>query len=67
MSDSHDDFAAIVAEAINVIAKADYDFKFASEQLACSSSQLIKLLRQTPRGLAFVNQMRNERGLGKLK
>jgi len=64
---SHDDFPALLAEALDRIAAHNVDVKRAAETLTCSTSQLVKLLKKEPRALALVNRWRGERGLGTLQ
>jgi hypothetical protein len=61
VSAAHDDFPAILAEALDVLAAFDADPKLAAATLGCTSSQLIRLLKLDPRALLLVNQWRNER------
>jgi hypothetical protein len=63
----HDDFPALLAEALDAVAVAGYDVKTAASSLGCTASQLIKLLKDEPRALAQVNAQRVARGLGQLK
>lgn len=63
----HDDFPAILAEALDVIALRHMDLRAAGDDLACTPSQLTKLLQQEPRALALVNRERNALGLHPLK
>jgi len=64
---SHDDFPALLAEALDRIAAHDADVRQAAETLTSSTSQLVKLLKREPRALALVNRWRDERGLGTLQ
>ena len=66
VSASHDDFPAVLAEALDRIAACEADVKQAAETFRCSTSQLVKLLKKEPRALALVNRSRDERGLGRL-
>lgn len=63
VSSTHDDFPAILAEALDAILVADWDVSLASERLSATTSQLIKLLKQEPRALGLVNAERRQRGL----
>lgn len=63
----HDDFPALLAEALDVIVMAGFDPKPAAERLGCSSTQLIKLLQHEPRAMAWWNNCRLERGLHRLR
>jgi len=63
----HDDFPAILAEALDVIAACENDLRRAATMLGCTPSQLTKLLQQEPRAIAHVNRARQQQGLHKLK
>lgn len=63
----HDDFPALLAEAIDSVTHYDFDIKPASQYLQCSSSQLIKFLKKEPRALTMINQKRIHSGLHSLK
>lgn len=63
----HDDFPALLAEALDVLADAAHDVPAAGERLDVSASQLVKLLRHEPRALAQVNDQREAQGLGRLR
>ena len=64
---SHDDFPALLAEALDRIAAHQGDVKPAAEALRCTPSQLIKLLKKEARALPLVNRWRDEQGLGRLQ
>ncbi|WP_428308839.1 peptide chain release factor family protein [Lacipirellula sp.] len=63
VSTSHDDFPALLAEALDALAAADWAAPATAEQLGVSTSQLIKFLKQEPRALALLNRIQTERGL----
>ncbi|MFZ4572997.1 MAG: peptide chain release factor family protein [Phycisphaerales bacterium] len=63
----HRDFASLLAEAMDVIAAAEFDLKRAALRLCCSTSQLIKLLQDHPPAIVAVNAERASRGLHPLK
>ena len=67
VSATNDDFPALLAEALDVLAGCDFDPKRAAEHLACTTSQLVRLLKVEPRALQLVNQQREERQLHVLK
>lgn len=67
VSTEHDDFPALLAEALDVLEAAEMDLKRASEQLGCTASQLMKLLRSEPKAWLRVNQRRQECGLPRLQ
>jgi hypothetical protein len=58
----HDDFPALLAEALDVISAVEDDPRAASEILGCSATQLVKLLGEEPRALAAVNERRRQAG-----
>jgi len=60
---THEDFPAVLAEALDVIDANNADTKNAAALLGCTASQLIKLLKQEPRAMALVNGWRAQRGL----
>lgn len=64
---SHADYPALLAEALDQIASADWDESAAAERLGVSRTQLVKLLGQEPAALALLNERRAERGLGRLR
>lgn len=59
----HDDFAALLAEALDAVAVAAFDVPDAAKALEISTSQLIRLLKHEPAAWASVNNARRERGL----
>jgi hypothetical protein len=58
----HDDFPALLAEALDVVAAFGFDVKAAAAWLGCSTTQLVRFLKDEPRALALVNAARAERG-----
>jgi hypothetical protein len=67
INESHEDFPAILAEALDVLSSHGADPKNAALQLGCSVSQLIKLLKQEPRAFLLANRWREERNLHRLQ
>ncbi len=67
VSASHDDFPAILAEALDTLCAREMDIKSAAQALACSVSQLVKLLKLEQRALEQVNHVRRRQGLAQLK
>ena len=63
MSATHEDFPALLAEALDVLAACDTDPKRSAARLNCTPSQVVRLLKLDPRALMLVNQWRNERKL----
>ncbi|MFO7902554.1 MAG: peptide chain release factor family protein [Planctomycetota bacterium] len=62
----HEDFAPLLAEALDVIEQQHYDVAAAARSLRISSSQLIRFLKLEPRALRMVNQTRQSMGLHRL-
>jgi hypothetical protein len=62
VSPTHGDFPSLLAEALDVLAAAEFDPKPAGETLGCTVSQLVKFLKKAPQALAEVNQERLRRG-----
>jgi hypothetical protein len=62
VSPTHNDFPALLAEALDAIAASNYDPRPASESLGCAPSQLVKFLKKEPAALTLVNQMRLQQG-----
>ncbi len=60
---THDDFPALLAEALDRLAVADFDPRAGAAALGCTPSQLVKLLRDEPRALLQVNERRKAAGL----
>ena len=67
VSPPHEDFPALLAEALDALAASDFDAKAAAEALGCSASQLVKLLKLEPRASKMLNARRAERGLRPLR
>ena len=63
VSTSHDDFPALLAEALDALAAADWAATATAEQLGVSTSQLVKFLKQEPRAIALLNRVQTECGL----
>jgi hypothetical protein len=67
VSSEHPDFPALLAEALDWLAAADWDVAKAAEVLGITATQLVKFLQQEPRALAQLNQARHDRGLRPLR
>ena len=64
---AHENFPAILAEAMDVIAAHTMDIQSAAAHLGCTSTQLIRLLQTQPKALTWVNEYRRELGLRSLR
>jgi hypothetical protein len=67
VSNEHDDFPALLAEALDRIAGNAYDVALAAQQLEVTTSQLVKLLRGESRAMLLVNRERAARDFAPLK
>ncbi|MDA7979971.1 MAG: peptide chain release factor-like protein [Pirellulales bacterium] len=55
---AHQDFPALLAEALDVMTACHYEPNPAADHLGISTSQLIKLLKREPQALVAVNESR---------
>jgi hypothetical protein len=67
VSAQHQDFPAILAEAMDHLLATGWDYRVAAMRLNVSSSQFAKLLRAYPPALLAVNQHRAALGLPVIK
>lgn len=67
LNPGHDDFPAMLAEALDRLAAEDFDPGRSAESLGCSASQLIKLLKKESRAFALANNERRRLGLHPLR
>jgi hypothetical protein len=67
VSESHADFPALLAEALDALAAVEYDMTIAADRLGVTASQLAKFLRREPTAWQHVNESRRTRGLRPLK
>jgi hypothetical protein len=63
----HEDFPALLAEALDVLAACDFDALRAAGLLECTPTQLVKLLKLEARALDDVNQQRRARHMHPLR
>ena len=63
VSDRHDDFPALLAEALDVLEGSAMDAKAAAGRLGISATQLVNFLKVEPRALARLNAHRAGAGL----
>tara|TARA_R110002111_G_scaffold153375_1_gene220153 strand:+ start:105227 stop:105766 length:540 start_codon:yes stop_codon:yes gene_type:complete len=67
VNSEHDDFPALLAEALEVTTQFQFEVKAASEFLKCSPSQLIKFLKKDPAAFTLLNRKRLESDLHPFK
>lgn len=63
----HEDFPAIIAEAIDTLVANDFEVPNTSATLGCTGSQLVKLLKDEPKAFELLNHERVLRGLSRIK
>jgi len=59
----NNDYPALLAEALDVLADSDWDPKSAGLRLGVTPSQIVKLCKAEPKALAIINDQRQSRGL----
>lgn len=59
----HDDFPALIAEAMDVLKSRNAHLPGSASQLGCTASQLVKLLKKEPRALIWFNAERRHHGM----
>ena len=67
ISPDHDDFPTLLAEAMDVLHSRNSHIPASAEQLGCTSSQLLKLLKKEPRAFLWLNNERQKHGLPPLE
>ncbi|MFO1020600.1 MAG: peptide chain release factor-like protein [Planctomycetales bacterium] len=63
VSHEHADFPSLLAEALDVLQATTWDPKTAAEKLTCTSSQLLKFLKQEPAAWTAFQKARTQLGL----
>lgn len=63
----HEDYPALLAEAIDAVVGSELDVSMAAGKLSISSSQLVKFLKTTPACFEMVNRQRHAAGLKRLR
>ena len=59
----HDDFPALLAEALDALAAAEYDLTPAADKLRVTATQLQRFLKLEPPAWSLLNAARRDRGL----
>lgn len=67
MNATHDDYPALLAEALDNLWTCDLDPGRAAARLCCTPSQLVKLLKNHPPALVVLNAHRSAGNLHLLK
>ena len=63
INEDHDDFPVLLAEAMDVLYSRNAHLPGSAEQLGCTASQLLKLLKKEPRAFLWLNEERRKHGL----
>ncbi|MEO8494799.1 MAG: peptide chain release factor-like protein [Planctomycetota bacterium] len=63
----HEDFPAILAEALDLLAACGWEPKEAAPRLSCSPTQLLKLTQLEPQAFIELNRQRSERAMRPLR
>jgi hypothetical protein len=66
VSEDHADFPSMIAEALDVLASRNGHVPSSAEQLTCTPSQLLKLLKKEPRAFLWLNELRRQHELPEL-
>lgn len=67
VSVEHEDYPALLAEALDCLHEADFDVAATAKILLTTTSQLVKFFKLEPLVFQWVNQQRRQRELGPLK
>ena len=63
VSTEHDDFPALLAEALDAVVDAEFEMAAAAERLGVTTSQLARFVEREPAAWRLVNEARRQRGL----
>ena len=63
INEDHEDFPELLAEALDVLHSRNEHVPGSAEQLSCTASQLVKLLKKEPRAFLWLNDERRKHGL----
>jgi hypothetical protein len=63
INEDHEDFPILLAEALDVLEARNSHLHGSAEQLGCTPSQLVKLLKKEPRAFLWLNAERRKQGL----
>jgi hypothetical protein len=66
-NETHHDFPALLAEALDAIEAKEYDVRRAAAALGCSSTQLVRFIAKSSEAWTAMNAERVSRGLNRLQ
>ena len=67
VSPEHEDFAALLAEAMNILQSKQFEVSKAAETLGISTTQLIRFIKTEPDAFSWLNSNRTKKNLATLK
>lgn len=67
ISASHDDYPALVAEALDQLQSHGFEMTPAAEKLGVTTTQLLRLFKKAPAAWTVLNRLRTNAGLAALK
>lgn len=67
VSESHEDFPAILAEALDQITTRQFQIAEAAKFLEVTTSSLVRLIARSTEAITFLNRERQNRGMPKLR
>lgn len=67
VSTEHDDFPALLAEALDALAGSSADVRAAADRLGCTPTQLIRFVQREPKAFALVQRWRAAHDLPPLR
>lgn len=67
INEDHDDFATMLAEALDLLAARHGQVPSAAQHFGCTPTQLLKMLKKEPRAFQWLNELRHRRHLPPLE
>ena len=67
VNSGHQDFPALLAEALDAVARYEFEVSDAAKFLSSTTSQLVKFFKLEPRAFALVTEHREKKGLRRLR
>lgn len=67
VSASHDDYPALIAEALNQLVAKSLDMPRVAATFGVTTTQLLKLFQRSPQAWTALNRLRTEAGLARLR
>lgn len=67
VSSTHEDFPPLLAESLDVLEACEHDLQKTAQWLGISTSHFIRWLKKEPAAFSLVNDIRQKRGMHRLK